>query len=70
MELPQELVQQLAADTIPDPGPNFPIPADYMRLPFGIVIKKTTAMLLAVALAVFITWMIHKNRKNKARREK
>jgi hypothetical protein len=62
MQLPTELAQQLAADTMPDPGGL--VPADMIRLPGGIIMKKTTAILLGIAIALaFVYWYTQKKKK-------
>ena len=62
MELPQELIQQLAADTVPS-AEGVTVPDGWIRLPGGIIMKKTTAILLGVAIALVIVWFYTKKKK-------
>ena len=62
MQLPTDLAQQLAGDTMPDPGGM--LPADMVRLPGGIIMKKTTAILLGIAIVLaFVYWYSRKKKK-------
>lgn len=62
MQLPSDLAQQLAADTQPDPGGV--IPTDMIRLPGGIIMKKTTALLLGLAIVLaLVYWYTHKKKR-------
>jgi len=62
MQLPQELMQQLGADVAQSPD-GVVVPDGWIRLPGGIVMKKTTAILLGLALAVFMVWWYTKKKK-------
>ena len=62
MQLPTELAQQLAGAVVADPGGV--LSADLIRLPGGIVMKKTTALLLGVAIVIaFLYWYSKKKKK-------
>ena len=63
MQLPADLAQQLAADTQPDPGGM--IPADMIRLPGGIIMKKTTAILLGIAIVLALVYWYTQKKKRK-----
>lgn len=62
MQLPQELIQQLAGDVVPSLD-NAVVPDGWVRLPGGIIIKKTTLILLGLALAVVLVWWYTKHKK-------
>jgi LPXTG-motif cell wall-anchored protein len=62
MQLPQELMQQLGADVAQSPV-GVVVPVGWIRLPGGIVMKNTTAILLGLALAVFMVWWYTKKKK-------
>lgn len=62
MQLPTELAQQLAGSVVSDPGGA--LPADLIRLPGGIVMKKTTAILLGIAIVLtLVYWYTEKKEK-------
>lgn len=62
MQLPTELAQQLAGSVSPDPGGM--LPADMVRLPGGIIMKKTTAILLGIAIVLaLVYWYTQKKKK-------
>ncbi len=62
MQLPTDLAQQLAGETQPDPGGM--LPADMVRLPGGIIMKKTTAILLGIAIVLaLVYWYTNKKKK-------
>ena len=63
MQLPADLAQQLAADTQADPGGM--IPADMVRLPGGIIMKKTTAILLGIAIVLALVYWYTQKKKRK-----
>ncbi len=62
MQLPQELLQQLAGDMAPAPQ-NLPVPEGWISLPGGIVMKKSTAILLGLALAAVLIWWYTRKKK-------
>ena len=62
MALPTELTDQLAGDIVPS-ADNLPIPEGWVRLPGGIIIKKTTLLILGLALAIFLVWYFKKKKE-------
>lgn len=62
MQLPTELVEALAQSTAPVPA-NMVIPEGWVSLPGGIIIKKSTLIILGVAIVLAIVWW--KTRKKK-----
>lgn len=62
MGLPQELIHQLAGDIAPA-AEGVMIPDGWIRLPGGIIIKKTTAIILGMALTVVLVWWYTKKKK-------
>lgn len=63
MELPQALADQLAADVAPAPADSIALPEGWIRLPGGIIMKKSTAIILGIAIAVFLVWWYQKKKK-------
>lgn len=62
MQLPTELVEALAQNTAPAPV-GMAIPEGWVSLPGGIIIKKSTLIILGVAIVLAIVWW--KTRKKK-----
>lgn len=66
MQLPDELAQQLAGYLGADPGANIVLPPDMIRLPGGIIMKKTTALVLGIAIVLaLVYWYTSKKKKKK-----
>jgi hypothetical protein len=64
MQLPQELADQLADDVAPAPADGIMLPEGWIRLPGGIIMKKSTALLLGLCIALVMVWW-YKNKKKK-----
>ena len=64
MQLPKELTDQLRNDTM-SLADNAPVPPDYVRLPGGIVMKKSTALILGAVIVVAVVWYMTKKKKKK-----
>lgn len=62
MSLPTELMQQLAGDVTTSPD-GVLVPDGWIRLPGGIIMKKTTAIILGLAIAVALVWWYSKKKK-------
>jgi LPXTG-motif cell wall-anchored protein len=62
MSLPAELADQLAGEVVPA-ADNIPVPEGWTRLPGGIIIKKSTLLILGLALAIFLVWYFKKKKK-------
>lgn len=62
MSLPTELMQQLAGDVTASPD-GVVVPDGWIRLPGGIIMKKTTAIVLGLAIAVALVWWYSKKKK-------
>jgi hypothetical protein len=63
MQLPQELTDALQGDVAPAPADGIMLPEGWIRLPGGIIMKKATALLLAVAITIAIVWWYKKHKK-------
>lgn len=63
MGLPQELMESLGADVTAAPAAGT-VPEGWVSLPGGIIIRKSTAILLGVALIVLVAWW-YSNRKKR-----
>lgn len=64
MQLPQELADALTNDVAPAPATDIMVPEGWVRLPGGIIMKKSTALLLGVCIALVMVWW-YKNKKKK-----
>ncbi len=62
MQLPVELTDQLKDHMFPL-GADAPLPADMVRLPGGIVMKRNTAILLGAAIIVAVIWYLTRKKK-------
>lgn len=62
MQLPQELADALTNDVAQAPA-DIVVPEGWIRLPGGIIMKKATALLLGVAIALVLVWWYKKKKK-------
>ena len=62
--LPQELIDRLGDDTTPAPADGT-LPAGYVRLPGGIMMPKQTLLILGLAIAVVIVWLMTRKKNKK-----
>lgn len=63
MQLPQELTDALRTDVAQAPADGILVPEGWVRLPGGIIMKKATALLLAVAITLAVVWWYQKRKK-------
>ena len=62
MELPQALADQLTNDMVQAPA-DIVVPEGWIRLPGGIIMRKSTALILGVAIAIVMVWWFKKRKK-------
>lgn len=62
MQLPTALTDQLKDHMFPL-GADAPLPADMIRLPGGIVMKRNTALLLGAVLIIALVWYLTRKKK-------
>ncbi len=65
MELPQALADQLTNDVLQAPADGVIVPEGWIRLPGGIIMRKSTALILGVAIALVMVWWYQKRKKKK-----
>ena len=63
MQLPQDLADQLIDNVAPAPADGIVVPEGWIRLPGGIIMRKATALILGLAIAIAVIWWYKKKKK-------